>query len=277
MPSKGKINQAPTVHAALAAAMSDPGLLDRWRRDPLALRDVSIDERQFDLEQVRNFIGLVTKVRHNDLRAVLPATFKLMDKASLSIPLFADYALKAVAIRSNGKPTAAEKIEALADYLNGWLDKENAVHCLVWDLFRHEHSILMLRQSKQAPRTPSVIENIGPRSVPRRNGMIFHHEMTCRPSDVETMLLDVDCDLKAIPRRRSLYAYFGDEQSARLRISEIDEATFAILDLADGYRDVGKVAAVLRKAGVAVKTQQLCEMVGELVSSGMLAAEKHTD
>src|SRR6266851_4467894 len=100
MPSSSKTNHAPNVHAALAAAMSDPNLLESWRRNPVALRDIRINEQELDLEQVRNFIGLVTKVRHNDLRIVLPATFRLIDRAGLSIPLFADYAVKSTALRT---------------------------------------------------------------------------------------------------------------------------------------------------------------------------------
>jgi hypothetical protein len=122
MPSKGKINHAPNVHAALAAAMSDPALLESWLSNRLALRAIRIDERQIDLTGIRNFVGLVTKVRHNDLRTALPVTFRLIDKAGLSIPLFADYAVKAAALRRWGKPTQAQKIEALAEYLKGWLD-----------------------------------------------------------------------------------------------------------------------------------------------------------
>ena len=61
MPSKGKINHAPNVHAALAAAMSDPGLLESWLHDPLALRDVRIDEkddRHLDgLMRLQNLLG----------------------------------------------------------------------------------------------------------------------------------------------------------------------------------------------------------------------------
>jgi hypothetical protein len=272
MPSKGKINHAPNVHAALAAAMSDPGLLESWRRNPLALRDIRIDEHQIDLTQIRNFVGLVTKVRHNDLRTALPVTFRLIDKAGLSIPLFADYAVKAAALRSRGKPTQTQKIEALAEYLKGWLDMENGVHSLAWDVFRHEYSVLLLRQAKPSTRPQREIGKISPGTVARRGGLMFHHEMTCRPSEVEAALKDRNCDLKGIPRQRTLYAYFGDEQSGRLRISEIDEATFVILDLADGSRSVGNIASVLRRAGVSVKDRQLCEIVRELVSSGMLVA-----
>jgi hypothetical protein len=272
MPSKGKINHAPNVHAALAAAMSDPALLESWLRNPLALRDIRIDEDQIDLSRIRNFVGLVTKVRHNDLRTALPVTFGLIDKAGLSIPLFADYAVNAAALRRSGKPTQTQKIEALAEYLKGWLDLENAVHSLAWDIFRHEHSVLLLRQARPATRPQPEIGKISPSTVAQRGGLMLHHEMTCRPAEVEAALKDRNCDLAAIPRQRTLYAYFGDEQSGRLRISEIDEATFVILDLADGTRSVGNIASVLRQAGVSVKNRQLCQIVGELASSGMLVA-----
>lgn len=272
MPSKGKINHAPNVHAALAAAMSDPALLESWLSNRLALRAIRIDERQIDLTGIRNFVGLVTKVRHNDLRTALPVTFRLIDKAGLSIPLFADYAVKAAALRRCGKPTQVQKIEALAEYLKGWLDLENAVHSLAWDIFRHEHSVLLLRQAKPSMRLAPEVGKISPGTVAQPGGLMFHHEMTCRPSEVEAALKDRNCDLAAIPRRRTLYAYFGDEQSGRLRISEIDEATFVILDLADGTRSVGNIASVLRQSGVSVKDRQLCQIVGELVSSGMLVA-----
>jgi hypothetical protein len=95
--------------------------------------------------------------------------------------------------------------------------------------------------------------------------------MTCRPSEVETILQDRNCNLNQVPRRRSSYAYFGDERSGRIRISEIDEVSFVILDLADGSRSVGNIANMLRAAGVSVRNRQLCEIIQQLASSGMLA------
>jgi hypothetical protein len=271
MPSSSKTNYAPNVHAALAAAMSDPNLLESWRRNPVALRDIRINEQELDLEQVRNFIGLVTKVRHNDLRIVLPATFRLIDRAGLSIPLFADYAVKSTALRTSGKPTQDQKLEALAGHLNGWLDKDDPIHSLAWDVFRHEYSILLLRQSQQSVRPQAGIGIVRSSTVPRHNGLVFHHEMTCRPSEVETILQDRNCNLNQVPRRLSSYAYFGDERSGRIRISEIDEVSFVILDLADGSRSVGNIANMLRAAGVSVRNRQLCEIIQQLASSGMLA------
>jgi hypothetical protein len=274
---ESKINHAPEVHAALAAALSDPDLLENWRRDPLALREVRIDERQIDLDQVRNFIGLVTKVRHNDLRAALPVTFKLIDKAGLSITLFADYAVKAAALRTQGKPTQAQKIAALAEYLSGWLDRDKPAHCLAWDIFRHEYSVLLLRQAQRPVRAQADAVKVRSGTVPRRDALMFHHEMTCRPAEVEAAFRARNYDLAQIPRQRSLYAYFTDQQDGRIRISEIDEATFVILDLADGTRSVGAIAALLREAGVAVQTRQLGKMVQQLVSSGMLVADVAED
>jgi hypothetical protein len=258
------------VHAALAAAMSNPALLESWRNNPAALQTIGIDGRQTDLEQIRNFIGLVTKVRHNDLRTTLPLTFTLLDRAGLSIPFFADYADKAAALRAAGRLTPAAKNEALQTGLGAWLDLANPVHALIWDMLRHEQSIQSLRQDGR-PMSPCLpAGKLGSGTILRHNGSVFHHELSCHPSDVEAVMQRRESRLEDIPRQRSLYAYFADRQSGRIRISDVDEITFVMLDLADGTSSIGDMAASLRGAGVKLQTRQLAGLAGELIESGML-------
>lgn len=271
MPSDSRSNHAPRVHAALAAAMANPALLEDWRNDPAALQDIGIDKGQTNLAQIRNFIGLVTKVRHNDLRTNLPLTFKLLDRAGLSISFFADYADKAVVLRAAGRPTPAAKNEALRTALGAWLDLADPVHSLIWDMLRHEQSILSLRQDGQPASPGFPPARLGSGTILHHNGLVFHHEMTCHPSDVEAIMRRREARFEDIPRQRALYAYFADRQSGRIRISDVDEITSVMLDLADGTRSIGDMAATLRAAGVKLQARQLVALAGELIESGMLA------
>ena len=80
------------VHATLAAAVADPIVLEHLRRTDNV-------GSAFDLESIRLFAGLALKVRHNDIRLLLPLTFKLLDRLKISVPLFAAYGKTAAASR----------------------------------------------------------------------------------------------------------------------------------------------------------------------------------
>lgn len=277
MLNKGETS-ARRVHALLAAALADPSLLVQWRRNRPAVRRVGA--AALDLDQVRLFSGLVTKVRQNDIRYSLPLTFQLMDVFKISIEVFASYAEPASALRKAGKKSRAEKILALFEFLDGWLDHENRDHALIRDIIRHERALFDLGDGQAAmtaqPDNATGARRLSIRSVPQRCVSVSHHEMSCNPLELAQMLRSSRCDLASLTRGQFFYVYRWDNRNACVSVDEIDELGFVLVDLADGARSLTEIAAFLRRAGVALKAEDLRGTVRDMIDSGILTLGKRS-
>ena len=196
------------VHAVLAAAMADPALIERWRRDPAALREIGIELGELALDKIRHFAGLATKVRHNDLRLEVPKTLKLLDLMGMSIELFAAYAGPAAVLREAGKKSKSDRLRSLVSFLDGWLDRSKPAHALAWDMLRHETAILTLRETPVVGRSVRVrSRRASAGSVPYHRGLLIHHEMNCNPAELEAALAGGACAVAALPRSSHHLAY----------------------------------------------------------------------
>jgi len=269
---------ARRVHALLAAALDDPGLLAQWRRNRPAVKQAGA--AALDLDQVRLFSGLVTKVRQTDVRYSLPLTFKLMDVFKISIEVFASYAEPASGLRKAGKKSKAEKILALSEFLDGWLDHDNRDHALIRDIIRHERALIDLRDGRAAmtaqPDTAIGPRRLSVRSVPLRCVSVTHHEMSCNPLELAQMLHSSECDLAPLTRGQFFYLYRWDDRHSCVSVDEIDELGFALVDLADGTHSLTEIAVFLREVGVALKAEDLRGTVRDMIDNGILTLGKRS-
>ncbi|MGC2781287.1 MAG: hypothetical protein WA418_37185 [Bradyrhizobium sp.] len=265
---------ARRIHAVLAAAMADPALLERWRRRPAALNKAGIGAAAFELDKIWRFAGLVTKVRHNDLRISLPLTFKLLDLGHLSIEAFANYAKQAAALRRSGRKSKAERMQSLFEFLDGWLDRRNPAHAAVWDMIRHERALLELQADAPSAQAEGANgRQVCAETIPVRGERVIRHEMSFNPVALVRMLRAGTYALATLPRGPFLVAYCRDQRASRIDILEIDEVTSVLLDLADGSRSIGEIAALLRGAGIPVEIDNLCGMVRELIAGGLIVQD----
>jgi hypothetical protein len=262
---------ARRVHAVLAAIMADPALLERWRRDPASLSETGLEPADLDLEKIRRFAGLVTKVRQNDLRLELPNTFKLLDIAGLSIELFAAYAKPAADLRTAGRKSKPDRIRALVEFLDDWLNRSDRAQALAWDMIRHETAILALRQegAPECTLRPSR-RRLSGKSIPFHRGRVIHHAMSCHPAELETALAAGAKGLAGLRPTPCHIAYCRDGSSTRIHVIEIDELGAVLLDLSDGRRSVAVMTAQLRGAGVSLVTADLCHAIKQMVAAGLL-------
>ena len=272
MPSKTKTNtSARHVHAVLAAAMDNPSLLEQWRLGNSTNLGGS-DNLALDLEKVWLFAGLATKVRQNDVRLNLPLTFKLLDRLGISIEVFAGYARKAAALRKANQRARAEKIVSLSEFLEDWLDRANLNHALVRDIIKHERALVDLNESVSSVDLSTGVPNIKnlSRLVPLRCEPLIHHEMSCNPLQLEEMIRSDNYDSAALSRGHFFFAYRWNSRAGCISVAEIDELDFILIELTDGFRSLTQIAALLRQAGVALKTADLRATIGELVENGLL-------
>jgi len=262
------------VHSLLARALVDPVLLERWRHNPSALNKMGSLSRTLDINRVWRFSGLATKVRHNDVRIVAPLTFKLLDLAGISIELFATYASRADVLRKEGKKSASEKLSSVSCFLSDWLDRDNPVHCLIWDLIRHESAILELQTvaPSQPPNSDDpVFMEVSLQSMPTRGGTLIHHEMSCNPVELARRLRIAPNQIPSLQRGQYYFAYCQGSDSTRIKVLEIDALGSVVIDLCDGHRTIGKISRLMNQAGISLEGRDLSFAVKELVANGLLA------
>lgn len=262
-PTDEALLTAPRIQAIIAAGVADPSLLASWQSDPRLLQALGLAPDALDLSALRRFVGLTTKVRHNDLRRSLPLTFRLMDQLELSIEIFADYAARAVALKQQGKTSRRDKLESLLSFLAGWVQRNHAGD-LVWDMIRHERWLGRLAGPAQ-----QVLQdgNRRPGGLTRCPGLV-QEDMTCRPPDLALLIRAGGRDFTSLPRGEFHFVYWRGGETGELHIAELDDLSDVILRLADGTRCAGDIAGdCASAAGGEVETIASC--IRELIQLGL--------
>lgn len=269
---------ARRIHAVLAAGVENPALIARWRAEPELLRGHGVEPSQVDLEALWRFAGLTLKVRHNALREELPASFRFMNIAGLEIELFASYAIERAAQGARFAPTTEGRTLDLLVFLEGWLDRDNTAHALLWDLIRHERALSRLARTAPAvgsspdlrrgePPTPPAAD-----VVPRIRGEIVLHEMTSDPQGVARALQAGTPDLAAIPRGQSWACYWRTDAGPEVSILQLDELGFCTLSLVDGTRTAAEIYRAL--GGGRRPPPDFLRILGELQTIGIVALRR---
>jgi hypothetical protein len=267
---KGTETAARHVHAILAAAVADPMLLERLRRT----ENVGA---AFDFERIRLFAGLALKVRQNDVRLLLPSTFKLLDKLKISVPLFAAYGKKAAALRLAKRTTRSDKLESISDFIEGWLHPNDPKHALVRDALHHERALLALNDSHANDtaevairRVTKVTAAVTPETLPRPAAGLIQKEMSCNPLLLEEVLRSPESDLSILRREQLHLVYCWDKRRGCATATQVDELGHVLFNLANGRRSIARLVEMLRQAGVALTRAQLCRAAQQLVDNGIL-------
>jgi hypothetical protein len=224
------------------------------------------------VEAIWRFSGLVTKVRHNDVRLIAPLTFKLFDLSGVSIDLFAAYAKRADALRKGGKKSAREKLLSLSDFLGTWLDHSNPAHSLMWDLIRHESAIMELQTSiaSESVRRNCDLPDVSLSSIPVQRLPVIHHEMSCNVIELARVVRAGTNKLPLLCREPHYFAYHHGRDGAQIDVVEVDAIGSVIVDLSDGHRTIGEIRSVLQRGGLLLQSEDLCHAVGQLITTGLL-------
>ncbi|NJC73108.1 hypothetical protein HC031_25815 [Planosporangium thailandense] len=254
---------AAAVHAVVAAGLADPDRLRAWRDRPDLLAALGLAPATVDLEALEDFAGLSEKIRYNQCRGDLPLTFRLLSLTQLEIDLFRQYAPQSLARRQLGRVSTSERLDGLLLFVEAWTSDTDPVRCLVRDVLRHEHTIASLRSAPVASRVEVSRDLV----VPRHNGRLVIHRMTCDPRQVGTVLRDRHPDLTQIRRGRWTFGYHRST-AGPLRILEMEPGIGDLLMTIDGRRSFDQIAADL--FGDAGASDMLHAAFAQLTRLGLL-------
>ena len=269
---------AQRIHTVIAAGVENPALIARWRAEPELLRGHGVEPSQIDLDALWRFAGLTIKVRHNALREELPASFRLMSLAGLEIELFASYAIERAAQGARLAPTTEGRTLDLLGFLEGWLDRDNTAHALLWDLIRHERALGRFARTALAVGTSPDLRRGEPLTppaadiVPRIRGEIVLHEMTSDPQAVARALEGPGLDLAAIPRTQARVCYWRTEARPEVSSLQLEELAFGALSLVDGKRTAAEIYRAL--GGGRRPPPSFLRILGELQTIGLVTLRR---
>lgn len=265
---------ARQVHAVMAAALANPHLIERWQQEPELLRKHGLSSADLDLNALWKFAGLAVKIRHNGLRGELPWTFRLLNVLGLEVDIFASYGSFLARTGTSLGNSSEARAQDLCAFFEHWLDCENADHSLLWDLIRHELTLMQLSKIEtldppsrtsaplqEAPPCPATISSVC--------GNIVLHAMRCDPRTVIATLRHTSPPLHTVTREDCHLCYWRPPATSDLHILQLDELGFYLLSCSDGSVSAADLSR--RLVGGRRTAPNLLKVLAELRAVGILS------
>jgi hypothetical protein len=264
----------------MAAGLAQPALIERWLDNPEDLRialaaevsDTQVVDVELFLTRLRQLAGLITKVRHNPVRAALPLTFRALDASGLESDLFAAYAARFTASVRDGERTRATRQAAFVEFALEWLDAANPLHSLVRDVICHELTVATLLGKDDETRVspPGVTAELAPATTPELRGDQVIVEMSSLPDEVSGRLALEARDLSEITRGQFTFVYWRPPEERSVRVIEIDPFATFLLDTINGEVSVRGITDGLIGQGVAVTVDVVLSALARLAERGLV-------
>lgn len=268
---------ARNVYSILAAGLNHPDRILEWQDQPDFLRNRGVVPDSLDLEALWKFAGVAAKVRHNGLRQDFPLTFRLMRTAGLDVELFSSYATACSAIGHKYANNSIQRARDLITFLREWREPDCLEHSLLWDIIRHELSLLELKsvvgteETGFSGREAQAREQFSEDSIPQANQSLLLHQMEHNPRDIESMLGCEVINLEAIPSATCYFGYWRSPQTNRIQILDLDAFSFYALRCSDGTMTLSELNRKL--GGEGRLTPAFNEAIEQLVAVGMLTLQ----
>jgi hypothetical protein len=262
---------APRIHSVIAAGLSDPALLARWRQSPELLTREQVDPAQLDLDALWRFAGLAEKIRCNPCRSELPLTFRMLSKTGLEIEFFASFAERATELRQAGRNGAHDKILALLAFLGEWHDPGDREQALLWDLCRHEYVIAELGNAAIADVLPADARllQVDVNDIPFIRGGVRLARLRSDPRLTAAELRKKSPELSGLSFSTRLWLYWRAPRSG-ISIIETDELAYNLVRLVDGDTATSVIASRLQAAGAPVSSAVALAALFMLSEAGIL-------
>jgi hypothetical protein len=274
---------AAVVQQIIARSVVDPTFLDWMNVDmkgALAGYELSGDElkefRALDLARLDGLIGVVIKVQNNGLWQTFPYTRLAIDYYALDLDFFGDYQAQHQRDRTDARADYVLRSRHFTSFFSSWLNErdKDTFPCLR-DVFLHEralfeHRIALKEPDPDLPQTASF--DLGEHAllelVPVIRGLLLTERFEYNPGLV-IEALSKDASLERIPRHDRDIAYWGDLDTSRIRMFEVDGDARSLLDRIDGTRSLQKMLPTSDAARA-----HLLQIFREMMKLGVLALRK---
>lgn len=217
----------------MATCVADPDRLAREAATPPAQRPASL--RDLDLDSLADFTGLTEKVRHNQIRADLEMTFRVLRLTGQEIRLFRDYAPTSLRRRAQGLTSPIDRLNGLVEFTQTWAGTDPERR-LVLDILRYEHTLAVFTRDSTVDDDCRPTQLV-PDSVLALHGRCIPVVTTCDPVAALEVLRAGEPDLDSIERRRHDLVYHRSP-SGRIRVLEVEPGARTLIEAVDGQASV---------------------------------------
>jgi hypothetical protein len=252
---------AATINSILARCIVDTAFLDLLASDPSgALNGYALDPQTYsdflklDIDRLRNFAGLVTKVQNNGLWEHFLHTRTLLNYYQIDLEVFTAYRATHLWNRQ-AQLSRNEQIEQFLSFLREYIEAEYSKYPALREILTHEQLTWEIRVSFDAgKRLQSFTRKIDVASlkydqfmnlVPIISGTLRVQEFTYDPFEVIVNLTQGNFDPRRCSAEPRWFGYWADNSTEQLRIMELDSPIAMFLKEVDGRRSIRRL---LRRA-----------------------------
>ena len=270
------------VESLIARCLMQPGHLQ------LLLASSSPPFERSELERLRLFGGLITKVQHNDLWDDFPATRQLLARAGIELAFFAEYRLRRLA-PGGPKPSRESKYRRFGAFLEDYLrEKPCSETAGLKEVFRHEWNVWQVSgRACSAMETGDGAGTAGTpiptddllslswtevrRMIPRFNGCFLVARFSVDPVRVIATLDRRRAKLPRVPRTRPVTLGYWNDGRGDCRVLLLASNEAAVLSHIDGKRTVGTVVFRARRGGLRFSApREFKDFFSEGAASGLV-------
>ena len=249
------------VTAILAAYLVDPAFTTAFDASPrnavLSLggsADLAREVSAIDLDRLRAFRGLITKVQHNFLWSTFPLTLRHLRHHRLDQPLFTALATTHLGLRQQGVRDVPARVSVFVDFAAEFLrqaKRRGAVECGL--LLAHEDCMRQVSEPYELPAMGDAARphRVTPRSIPVLLGRLCVRTFPASPLPLANA---VSSGKRTAPVRlkETDIAYWNAINDEGARAFAVTDLTPRLLTAVDGSRSVGQIVrhvTSLRAAG----------------------------
>jgi hypothetical protein len=278
-----------SVQSILARCIVDVRFLDLLTRDrEKALHGYDLNEearrdfRSFDIERLRRFSGLITKVQNNGLWQPIPQTRALLNYYCLESDVFVAYTDIHQRNRAVGAISRNEQTLCFLNFLRSYLESQRTPVCLglsevlaheriQWEIERFSQSSDLL--PSRPVELPASADDFR-RLVPTIRGTLRVEAFSCNPLEVISALEAGRFRPEHVSSQELLLGYWGDRSQGALRILKLDSLTGALLSQVNGRRSLRRIAnRVFAGATDRPRPRALRSFFEDAFHQGLLAIE----
>jgi hypothetical protein len=252
------------IQALIARCLTEPDVLPALPDDANGLDAAS-------LQRIALFRGFIVKVKHNQVRKILPLTLRMLPAVGLELAFFSTYAPAYLAMRSSGPMPLDRQTTQFALDLQRFLDGQSGVmRDAVNDVLTHELKLWSLRSESEA-HEPSGVRPGGAGRLSWRGRLELQRYGTSVLSACGALSVrrfDPDRHVKA---EACTIAYWRAIDGDGVEFFEVDELTALLMSMAQRQRTITGVRRALTAIGVSqISRRDLEDFFRQLAERGFL-------
>jgi hypothetical protein len=278
-----------TINSILARCIVDTAFLDQLASDPTAALNgyalnpqLYSDFLRLDINRLRDFAGLVTKVQNNGLWEHFPHTRTLLNFYRIDLEVFTAYRETHLQNRQ-AQLSRNQQIERFLSFFGEYIKAEYSNYPALLEVLAHEQLTWEIRISfSTSKRLPSITHKIVSPTikydqlmslVPFIPSLLRVKEFNYNPLEVISNLTQGNFDPQRLSAEPKWLGYWADHLTKQLRILDLDPSIALLLEQVNGRRSIRTlIRRVIKGAHTGLRPSEFRPFLEAAFSEELLTA-----